>query len=66
MTNNAPVFGGPWTDRKLAILSKYLNAYSTALSSQPFEKLYIDAFAGTGYRENSPIQNRIGQKMIFR
>ena len=28
-------------------------AYTTALSKQPFEKTYIDAFAGTGYREKS-------------
>lgn len=43
-------FGGDWTEQKLAVLRKYLSAYTTALERQPFEKLYIDAFAGTGYR----------------
>ncbi len=44
-------FGGDWTSRKLDILSDYLRAYTTALKNAPFEKVYIDAFAGTGYRE---------------
>ncbi len=47
----AQLFGGDWTEEKLAILKKYLVAYTTALSRQPFLKLYVDAFAGTGYRE---------------
>ena len=41
-------FGGPWTEEKLAILKKYLDAYTTALKNQPFRLIYIDAFAGTG------------------
>jgi three-Cys-motif partner protein len=44
-------FGGGWTEKKLAVLSSYLQAYTTALKKQTFTKLYIDAFAGTGYRE---------------
>jgi three-Cys-motif partner protein len=44
-------FGGDWTTRKLDVLAKYLKSYTTALKKTPFEKLYIDAFAGTGYRE---------------
>ena len=36
------------TVEKLNILSNYLNAYSTALKNQPFQLIYIDAFAGTG------------------
>lgn len=43
-------FGGDWTEKKLDILGGYLQAYTTALKNQPFEKVYIDAFAGTGYR----------------
>lgn len=43
-------FGGDWTALKLDVLGKYLAAYTTALKNQPFRKLYIDAFAGTGYR----------------
>src|SRR2546427_4040266 len=44
-------FGGDWTTRKLDVLAKYLHGYTTALKKTPFQKLYIDAFAGTGYRE---------------
>ena len=46
--NNAPNFGGNWTKEKLAILKGYLRNYSKALQKQPFEKIYIDAFSGTG------------------
>ena len=41
-------FGGPWTVEKLGILSDYLSFYAIALKSQPFDLIYIDAFAGTG------------------
>ncbi|EHQ08685.1 three-Cys-motif partner protein TcmP [Leptonema illini] len=41
-------FGGSWTERKLAILKKYLGAYNQALKKQPFRKMYVDAFAGSG------------------
>lgn len=41
-------FGGPWTVEKLNILSQYLEFYATALKGQPFQLVYIDAFAGTG------------------
>src|SRR5262245_27335517 len=44
-------FGGDWTERKLEVLAKYLKSYTTALKRTSFEKLYIDAFAGTGYRQ---------------
>ena len=45
------LFGGRWTEEKLEILRKYLQAYNTALKNQPFKRVYIDAFAGTGYRK---------------
>ncbi len=49
MTGSASVgFGGEWTVQKLDILERYLNAYTTALKNQPFDLVYIDAFAGTG------------------
>ncbi len=48
------MFGGDWTEKKLEVLQKYLAAYTTALKNQPFELVYIDAFAGTGYREPPP------------
>ncbi len=44
----SPSFGGPWTQEKLEILSKYLDAYTTALKDQPFQLIYVDAFAGAG------------------
>ena len=52
----APRFGGDWTEAKLTVIAKYLRSYTTALKGQPskehpFKKTYIDAFAGTGYRQ---------------
>ncbi len=44
-------FGGDWTEDKLGRVSEYLERYNTALKNQPFTREYIDAFAGTGYRE---------------
>jgi three-Cys-motif partner protein len=50
-------FGGHWTDKKLEVLKKYLDAYLTALKNQKFEKFYVDAFAGTGSRVDSSGQS---------
>ena len=50
-TNKAHKFGGDWTLKKLDVIAKYLSSYTTALKNTPFIKGYIDAFAGTGYRE---------------
>ena len=51
-------FGGDWTEKKLTCLKKYLGSYTTIMSNQKtwngklkFRYAYIDAFAGTGYRE---------------
>lgn len=44
-------FGGRWTEVKLSILRDYLNFYTKALKNQSFDLIYIDAFAGTGERE---------------
>lgn len=41
-------FGGEWTQRKLGALGDYLDFYTTALKNQPFNLMYVDAFAGTG------------------
>ncbi|GAB4340991.1 MAG: three-Cys-motif partner protein TcmP [Calditrichia bacterium] len=50
----AHLFGGNWTEDKLLRLQKYLSAYMTIFSNNPkaqyFTPIYIDAFAGTGYR----------------
>ncbi|HEX4309224.1 MAG TPA: three-Cys-motif partner protein TcmP [Acidobacteriaceae bacterium] len=46
------MFGGPWTQQKLEILSKYLSAYRRIFDRNPkaryFDVSYVDAFAGTG------------------
>ena len=41
-------FGCNWTEIKLDIFEKYLSAYTIALNKQPFDKIYIDAFTGSG------------------
>ena len=48
------LFGGDWTEQKLDALDQYLRAYVKVLSKQSYETHYIDAFAGTGYREQPP------------
>lgn len=51
MADQLQLFGGDWTEQKLNILSRYLKAYNTALRNLPFQRIYVDAFAGTGYRQ---------------
>lgn len=64
MPNEYPqLFGGSWTERKLDILAAYLKAYNTALKKTPFTRIYIDAFAGTGYRQ--PHRKENGWPDIF-
>ena len=58
-------FGGPWTEQKLKILERYLDAYTTALKNQRFELVYIDAFAGTGHIK-SPDRDAIDRDAIDR
>jgi len=43
-------FGGDWTKNKLERIEKYLAKYTQALKNKNFHLIYIDAFAGTGYR----------------
>jgi three-Cys-motif partner protein len=43
-------FGGAWTERKLSVVRRYLEMYAQALKNQAFQRIYIDAFAGTGDR----------------
>lgn len=49
-------FGGPWTEEKLERLRKYLPAYMTIFVRNPraryFQTIYVDAFAGTGFRQS--------------
>jgi hypothetical protein len=49
-------FGGNWSTARFDVIAQYLHGYMTALKDKPreerpFRKAYIDAFAGTGYRE---------------
>ncbi|HKT89027.1 MAG TPA: three-Cys-motif partner protein TcmP [Candidatus Sulfotelmatobacter sp.] len=45
-------FGGGWTQQKLEVLRKYLQAYTTIFKKNPQARFYsisyVDAFAGTG------------------
>ncbi len=54
---NQHQFGGSWTSKKLDNIQKYFVAYTTIFKSNPkakfFKTIYIDAFAGTGYRKPS-------------
>ncbi|MEJ2302269.1 MAG: three-Cys-motif partner protein TcmP [Anaerolineales bacterium] len=47
-------FGGDWTNEKLERVRKYLQAYTTIFNANPraqkLHTVYVDAFAGTGYR----------------
>lgn len=43
-------FGGDWTELKLQLVEKYLKAYAQIMKDKHFVYVYIDAFAGTGYR----------------
>jgi three-Cys-motif partner protein len=46
------MFGGGWTQRKLYVLKKYLQAYTKIFKRNPraqyYSITYVDAFAGTG------------------
>ena len=44
-------FGGAWTEIKLDAVQYYLECYTKALKRVGFDLWYIDAFAGTGERE---------------
>src|SRR5262249_51638007 len=46
----AHAFGGAWTERKLSVVRRYLEIYARALKNQTFQRIYVDAFAGTGDR----------------
>jgi three-Cys-motif partner protein len=41
-------FGGPWSLVKTEMVEKYLSFFNTALKGKNFERIYIDAFAGSG------------------
>jgi three-Cys-motif partner protein len=45
---SAQRFGGPWSLIKVEAVSAYLQRFNSALKRQSFERIYIDAFAGSG------------------
>jgi three-Cys-motif partner protein len=51
-------FGGDWTTDKLERVRKYLQAYTIIFNHNPkaqkLHTIYVDAFAGTGYRTPRP------------
>jgi three-Cys-motif partner protein len=52
-------FGGMHTEAKLHAVSEYLQAYMTAMKNQGHWRfLYVDAFAGTGYRQLTEAERR--------
>lgn len=48
-------YGGVWSDAKNEVLTNYLQLYSTALKNKSFQRIYIDAFAGTGERHQETL-----------
>jgi three-Cys-motif partner protein len=50
-------FGGSWTGEKLERVRQYLSAYTTIFTrnrrAATLRTIYVDAFAGTGYRTSS-------------
>jgi len=63
MNNDLQKFGGDWTTEKLFRVQKYLTAYTTALKKMSFDLVYIDAFAGTGYRNVKNVDSQ--QELMF-
>jgi three-Cys-motif partner protein len=63
MNNSRQGFGGDWTVDKLERVGKYLEAYQIALKNKAFYRIYIDAFAGTGY--NRPKKHKDSQELSF-
>lgn len=60
MPRRRHTFGGSWTQEKLDKVGEYLEQYTKALKNQPFDLVYIDAFAGTGYRTSQEDQSDTG------
>jgi len=64
----AQKFGGFWSLLKVEAIEKYLRAYATAMSKQPFELVYIDAFAGSGsftFGEEMPLMGEDEAATVF-
>jgi three-Cys-motif partner protein len=61
-------FGGNWTEEKLDSVRKYLHAYGQIFEKNVkaswYRTIYVDAFAGTGYRTN-PKRHRAAANPLF-
>ena len=61
-------FGGIWTEAKLDSVRKYLHAYGLIFEKNVkaswYRTIYVDAFAGTGYRTN-PRKHRATSNPLF-
>lgn len=64
-TKGRQKFGGNWTEEKLEMVRKYLVAYSTIMNKQNFKFAYVDAFAGTGYREQRKTTEAGSVELLF-
>jgi three-Cys-motif partner protein len=62
-------FGGSWTERKLDRVRKYLSAYMTIFTKNSkaatLRTMYVDAFAGTGYRIASSRSQKLTSLPLF-
>ena len=58
-------FGGNWTENKLDKIRKYLPAYVKVLKGKGLKYFYIDAFAGTGYRELKETESQEGENQAL-
>jgi three-Cys-motif partner protein len=61
-------FGGSWTEKKLDSIRKYLHAYGQIFAGNVkaswYRTIYVDAFAGTGYR-TTPKRHRAAANPLF-
>lgn len=56
-------FGGEWTEIKLQSLKGYLQAYAHIMKKRNYKTVYIDAFAGTGYRHDPSSRSDVNQSI---
>ena len=61
-------FGGDWTSDKLERIRKYLSAYTIIFNrneqARKLFPIYVDAFAGTGYRTPSQSSNKFALPLL--
>lgn len=61
-------FGGMWTEDKLERIRKYLQAYiyifNRNVRAATFTTTFVDAFAGTGYRNTPPIAKSLNNSLF--